>query len=456
MTRGMGLVFPALLILLAPAGLAAQQPAQPQAAQGQAAAPAPAPPHEGKISSSDRQRALSILEDVSKIVQSNYYDPKMNGVDWNANIASARAKIIASDSINEALGYVAVAVGALNDSHTVFIPPTHPVKVDYGLDYEMIWSRCFITHVRPGSDAQAKGLSPGDEILSFNGFTPSRENLWAINYLYNTLRPQPGFRLEVQTPSGEKRQVDAMAKVTPLADLAYRPGASVRYDLYRQDEDLEHLNRIQWVMMGDIGIIKFPWFFYDPDQLAYLSQKIKKLSGVVIDLRGDPGGSVDTLKYFAGMFFDHDVKLADEVTRKKTEPITIKSQHHLVYNGKVIVLVDSKSASAAELFARLMQIEKRGIVMGDRSSGSVMESNDIWYSSMGVDYDVQVTVADLIMTDGKSLEHRGVSPDIYAIPHPDDLAAGRDPVLAKAVAQLGVALTPDEAGKIFPYEWPKD
>ena len=94
--------------------------------------------------------------------------------------------------------------------------------------------------------------------------------------------------------------------------------------------------------------------------------------------------------------------------------------------------------------------------MGDHSSGSVMEATDYHYASSGVDYHVEVTVANLIMTDGKSLEHIGVTPDEVVLPKLADLDLGRDPVLAQAAQELGITLSPEDAGKLFPYEWPKD
>ena len=70
-------------------------------------------------------------------------------------------------------------------------------------------------------------------------------------------------------------------------------------------------------------------------------------------------------------------------------------------------------------------------------------------------FGASVTVGDLIMTDGKSLEKIGVTPDEIMLPSGRDLATTKDPVLAKAAKLAGVNITPEEAGKYFPFEWPK-
>jgi len=67
-------------------------------------------------------------------------------------------------------------------------------------------------------------------------------------------------------------------------------------------------------------------------------------------------------------------------------------------------------------------------------------------------YALSVSEADLVMTDGNRLEHTGVEPDVVVLPTALDLASRRDPAMAKAAELIGVELSPEEAGKIPPYE----
>ena len=413
-----------------------------------------------QISSLDRGRAQDMLRTVASEVRKHYYDPKFHGVDWDAKVAEAKQKIEKTTSMNMALSHIAAALDTLNDTHTFFLPPEHSYRHEYGFQYQMVGDRCFVSQVRPKSNAEAKGVRPGDEILTINGYDVNRDDLWKVQYVFSILRPQPVLQLGLKDPSGAQRQVEVAAKIrerTKIADMTVANGGANFFDLVREGEDQEHLVRARFREFGDeLMVIKIPEFNFSGVEIEDMMGKARKHQALIVDLRGNPGGSVDTLRFLVGGMFDHEVKIADRIGRKDSRPEMAKPLHNK-FTGKIVILVDAESASAAELFARIMQLEKRGIVMGDHSSGSVMEAKE-HSEQTGTDtavyYGASVTEWNLIMTDGRSLEHVGVTPDEVVLPSAEDLANGRDPVLAHAATTLGVQISAEEAGKAFPYEWP--
>jgi carboxyl-terminal processing protease len=414
------------------------------------------------MSNIDRGRAADMLQTISNDVKKHYYDPKFHGVDFEARVATAKQQIATSTSFNMAMAHIAAALDALDDSHTFFLPPQHAFHHDYGFQYQMVGERCFVTRVRPSSDAETKGVKAGDEILAVNGYNVTRDILWKIQYTFSALRPQAALRLALQEPSGAQRQVDVSAKIRQtghVTDLTGANGASDIWDLIRDEETHEHLMRARTVEYGDrVTVIKVPEFAFTALEVENMLGKAHRHDNLVLDLRGNPGGAVDTLKYLIGGMFDKEIKIANRVGRKDTKPEVAKPMHN-PYLGKLVVLVDARSASCAEVFARIIQLEKRGVVIGDKTEGAVMEAKH-YEERAGTDtvvfYGASITEWDLIMADGKSLEHVGVTPDELLLPSADAIANGRDPVLAHAVELLGVKITSEEAGKAFPYEWPPE
>jgi carboxyl-terminal processing protease len=183
---------------------------------------------------------------------------------------------------------------------------------------------------------------------------------------------------------------------------------------------------------------------------------------VVVDLRGNGGGDADALRRFAGAFFPDPapVTLGWLRSRKGTRALVAERwPASRAFTGPLVVVVDSDSASASEVFARTVQLRSRGKVVGDRTAGAVMMSRThvLMSSRAGryVPYAVSVTEAAVEMPGGTALEREGVSPDEPVLPTPDDLRAGLDPVLARAVALAGGRLDPLAAGKLFADSGPR-
>jgi C-terminal processing protease CtpA/Prc len=409
----------------------------------------------------ERERAHAMLGVIKDELKKNYYDPTFRGMDVDARFKLADEKIKQAASLNQAFGVIAQALLDLNDSHTTFSPPSRSVSVEYGWQMQAVGDKTYVVAVRPGSDAEKKGLKPGDLVISVENFKPTRKELWKMDYYYYTLSPRPGLRLVVQSPGGEPRQLDVAAKVTQHKRVLNLSGSSNSThdinDYIRESEDSARLRRHRFQKFGSVIAWNMASFSYDPSQAdSIMNEQVKAHGALILDLRGNGGGYVETLERLTAHFFNREIKIADRKGRKEMKPMVARKNDGQRFEGNLVVLIDSKSASASELFARLVQLEKRGIVIGDRSMGAVMQSR-FHVKEMGhntiVLYGASITDADVIMADGKSLEHVGVTPDEIVLPTAEDLASGRDPVMARAAELLGFKLDPEKAGKMFPVEW---
>jgi C-terminal processing protease CtpA/Prc len=412
-------------------------------------------------SSEDRDNARTMLNAIKSDLQKYYYDPQFGGMDLDQRFKTAEEKINQATSLAQLLGVVGQVLLDLNDSHTFFLPPGRTYKTDYGWQMKAIGDRCYVVAVKPKSDAEAKGLQEGDEIVSIDGLKPTRDNEWKILYLYHQIRPRPGMRLTVIKPNGEQRQLDVAAKIQDgkkVVDLSVYGQGYDTGDLIREAEKEEHLNRQRNVEIGDVFVWKMPGFDQDAVQVRDMIERVKKRKALILDLRGNGGGYEQTLLALIGNVFDHDVKLGQLKRRKEQKEMIAKSRGNEAFAGKILVLIDSQSGSAAELFARVVQLEKRGTVIGDRSAGAVMRSR-VYSHTIGIDrfipYAASVTDPDILMTDGKSLERVGVVPDELKLPSASDLANKHDPVLAHALSLVAIDMTPEKAGMLFPLEWKK-
>jgi len=411
-----------------------------------------------KMDNYDRDRARAIFRDAYDNVKKHYYDTKFHGLDIDARFHEYDQKIADASSLSQSFGLIAGFLDGLNDSHTFFTPPARPYRMDYGYRLQMYGNDCFVTRVRPGTDAESK-VHPGDQVLGYNKFNVTREDFWKMSYYFNSLAPQRGSMLEIRDPSGQSRQLTIDAKVRELKkvlDLTGQDGGGDLWDLIRQQENSDHVVRQRWVDAGDVMIWKMPEFYVEDREVDRIFNDARKHKTLILDLRGNPGGAVVTLDRMLGNLFDRDLKIADRVGRKEMKPEIAETRGGDIFTGQLIVLVDSISASCAELFPRIIQLEHRGTVIGDRTAGAVMEARH-YSGSQGADtkifYGFSITDADLTMKDGKSLEHTGVTPDEIVLPTAQDLVTGKDPVLARAIELAGHKVDPVAAGKMFPFEW---
>lgn len=411
---------------------------------------------QGSYDGVEKGRMKSILKIVKDEVKKNYYDPTYHGIDLDERFKRAEEKLSTATSTGQALAIIAQVLIDFDDSHLYLSPPSTNLAVEYGWRMQAYGDKVFITQVKPGSDAEAKGLKPGDQVLAVSGFRPSKKELWKVLYYYNVISKRNSLVLNTLSPGSETpRELEIKSQIKN------RPQAITFETYYRLFDDFydEENDKHRFWKFGGITVWKMPSFTFEPDDVNSLMERALGGSSLIIDLRGNGGGYVKTLQAVTGNVFDKDIKIAELKGRKEMDPINAKTRGKSAFAGKLIVLIDSRSGSASEIFARTVQLEKRGTIIGDVSAGAVMQSqsrvNEIGTMSV-VPFAVSVTNADVIMSDGKSLEKVGVIPDEIIVPTGSDIAANRDPVLARAVEILGGSLSAEEAGKLIKYYWKKD
>lgn len=403
----------------------------------------------GQDLAAEKQLHKQILKNLRNDLREYYYDPKLKGIDLDASLKKADEFIDKAKSVEKMTDIVARVLYPFDDSHLAFLPPPKTISVEYGWTLAPVGDNVYITSVDESSDAWRKGLRAGDRVHMLDGFIASREHFNLLIYHYEVLAPRFKLELIIEKPSGNRYKVQTEAKLEK--ESVFRP---TRRDLgLKLDREFRKRTRQGFAeIVPGLVVWKIPSFEFSEIKVGKMIGRIEKGQSLILDLRGNSGGLLYSLEELIKVFFEKDVLVGTSIGRKGTGEIKIKGAGKNAFTGKLVVLVDGESASAAELFARVVQLEGRSVVVGDRSSGQVMISI-VTTHAHGLDsripYGFNVTIADVIMQDGKRLEKVGVVPDELVLPTAEDLLKKRDPGISRAAKILGFDISPEAAGMIF-------
>jgi carboxyl-terminal processing protease len=187
---------------------------------------------------------------------------------------------------------------------------------------------------------------------------------------------------------------------------------------------------------GNIGYLKISQFGTDTTQLAQNAAedfKAKSVKGVVLDLRGDPGGYLETAINVSSMWLDKGKTVVSERKNGVTQNTDYAKGNPILKGVPTIVLIDGGSASASEITAGALHDNNAATLVGAKSFGKGSVQQVINLSDGG---ELKVTTAHWYTPAGKNINKQGISPDVGADRSSDDVKAGRDPQKDKAYAVL--------------------
>lgn len=213
------------------------------------------------------------------------------------------------------------------------------------------------------------------------------------------------------------------------------PDGAMAYAPQRSPFGRTTTSTIQW-LKDDVARIRIASFGmgYRASQIEELFEEARDARYLLLDLRGNPGGEVENMRHFLGLVLPADApvgtfvsrRLADRFVRagkgSANDPVAIAAWADAKFRprrsdldpfpGEVAVLVDSGSASAAEIVANALREFRRSPLVGSPTAGAVLVST---FQTLPHGFRIQFPLADYVSAKGRRLEGRPLTPDL-AVP----------------------------------------
>lgn len=303
---------------------------------------------------------------------------------------------------------------AAGDTHTAYMDPQEASEFDKsmrgdiggGIGAEIGMRNNQPTVVRPLKDSPAMkaGIKAGEKIVAINGESAAGLTL---DQVVAKVRGDIGSSVKLMLADGSRKH-----EVAVVREAVKAPS-------------------VEWSVDGSTGILDINRFADDTGSLARQaaqSFRDQKVSKVILDLRGNPGGAVSSAQAVAGLWLDRRVVL----TQRQGDKIIQEDRSTgtpLLADIKTIVLIDNGSASASEIVAGALKDHNEGTLVGEKSYGKGSVQSVIELASGAR---LKVTSARWYTPKGANIDKTGISPDESVEMTADDINSGRDPQMDRA------------------------
>jgi carboxyl-terminal processing protease len=405
-----------------------------------------------------------VFEAAWTAIRDRHFDPNLGGVDWNAVREKTAPRVAAAANDDELLNILSNMTQALGHSHVGVLPPDPEARSSAshrhadgdaprdpgdsaaatppshsgttGLWTRWIDGHLYIVRVAEGSDAARKNVHIGDEVLRVAGKVPAE--------LVETMRREGSRRAESVLPYAIEQMFSGPVGTTVPLEWKDPAGRTASAEIVREKPAIDP---VSIGYLGSLGgefearqlrdkilYIRFTTCtFQMQERVATQLQQHLDAAGVVLDLRGNPGGIGAVAMGVARLFFEKELTLGDMHMRGGNTMHFLANPPEKPFPGPLVVLTDESTASTAEILAAGLQVGGRARIVGTTTMGAALPSTVI---ELPHRWRLMTPIADFISKDGRSIEGKGVVPDVPVTPRAEDYKNGVDRALATALEEI--------------------
>lgn len=321
------------------------------------------------------------------------------------------------DPMNLLYGSIKGAVDSLGDHYTSFSTPAESkefltnlngIYEGIGVEIDFIEDKLVVVSPIEGSPALLAGIKPRDEILTINGQSTAGMGL------AEAVKLLQGIKGSQVTLTVKRAGVAKPIEFVVTRNVIKVPSVTLTS------------------FADQIGVVNITKFSNDSEKLfqKIVDDLIKgHVKGIVLDLRNNPGGFLDTGVQIANTFIKEGMIVEERFKDGKITPFYADGTGKLI-DIPIVVLVNEGSASAAEIVAGALKDNHRATLVGTNTygKGSVQEIEEMSDGSA-----LRITIAHWYTPSGQSISQGGIKPDILV---KEDSTKDQDIQLIKAIEEL--------------------
>lgn len=316
-------------------------------------------------------------------------------------------------------GAISGAFASLDDPYTVFLSP----EVSKEFSDEL--------------SGQLEGI--GIKIGSLDGYPA------VIAPINNSPAQKAGLKAKDKIAKIDDKDATQISLDEAVSLIRGKAGTTVKLEIIREGESVprvfeikrEQINvkTVETKMFQDVAVIELTEFGVDTTSdfvKEAQSLKDKGIKKIVLDLRNNPGGLLNSAIDVAGEILESGKTVVIEESKGGKKP-SVASGEGILKDTKIVVLVNGGSASASEILAGAVKENNRGILIGEKTfgKGTVQE-----LQSMEDGSSVKITVAKWLTPNGNSIDKNGITPDIEMTEPDNVLFSENDPLITRAIEEL--------------------